>query len=137
MSINKSLILQIYGASFSQNDDLLSDLLKSQKSSDASAYLGAALGMAASVCNVVAVECLIANQQSWKIAPNGAYGLGRALFFGSQTGSLEIVRKILQHQNASQIHQHGKYSLMHARVTALSINHQEIVELVSKKLNLV
>lgn len=137
MSIDKNLILQFYLASQAQDDELLRDLLHANQASETSAYLGAALGLAASVCNVVAVEYLIANQESWQIAPNGAYGLGRALFFGSQTGSLEIVRKIFQHQNASKIHQQGQYSLMHARVTALSINHEEIVKLVSEKLHLV
>ena len=70
------------------------------------------------------------------IQPNGEYGLGRALYYGCESGIQEIVCGILSHQNARDISIDGRYSLSHARAVAITKHHFALASILdSKKTN--
>ncbi len=123
--------LQVLEAALHEDDGHLCDVLSSLSKDQISQHMGGAVCLAASIQNLQVVEFLLNQPASKYIHPNGENGLGRALFFGCQTGVGEIVERILKHQNAHEILEHGRYSLNYARAAAATKNHYAILNILS------
>lgn len=123
--------LQVLEAGLHEDDGYLLDVLSGLSKDQMSQHMGGAVCLAASIQNLQVVEFLLNQEASKYIHPNGENGLGRALFLGCQTGIEGIVERILKHQSAHEILEHGRYSLNHARAAAAAKNHYTILSILS------